>query len=177
MGHDDTQPKNRVIFLYTVLTLVALLVLAPIFGSYFTSFVEREIAAKILTVPNAQYEETKQAAFDTLRNGPLPIERAVAIVGSDGRDVSPAIAPSQSDDVAPVEGWMLNKNEEAAARAAEAVERRKAAEAEAAAAEAEGADGESPTGAEGAEPAAGEAAASAGDAEEVEAPFGAAGRN
>jgi len=146
MATDQTEPRNNLILIYTVLTAVALLILGPLFLAYFKDYVEEQIQKVVLSQPADQYEETRSKALADLQNGRMPIDQAVQAIARQGRDASPLIEPSQSDDVAAVEGWGESKNEAAAEAARQAVERRRAAEEaarQAAAAEAaEAAEGE-----------------------------------
>jgi len=140
MATDQTEPRNNVILVFTALSALTLVILGPMFLSYYKGFIEDQVQKVVLSQPAAQYEETKSQALSELQNGRLPIEQAVETLAQQGRDASPLIEPRDSDDLGAVEGWGQAKNEAAAEAAKQAIERREAAAAEEAARQAAAAE-------------------------------------
>lgn len=122
MAHDTTPERTNIIILVTVLSVVTLAGLYPVFNSYFDFMVRAENQEKILGVPNdaRNANDARQRAY--LHESRVPIEKAITDLGRRGRRVSPDIAPRQNDQVAAVEGWSRTKNVAAAAAAAAAYE-------------------------------------------------------
>ena len=117
MAHDITEPRNRTILVFTIISLLALIVLVPFFHTYFIEMTEGQGAARIAEAPPTARDATFATERQHLETGPMPIERAMRDLASRGRDASPVIAPAPSDDVAALSGWGPMENAAAAAAA------------------------------------------------------------
>lgn len=103
---DDTPPRNRVIFAYTVMSVIALIALGFLFDSYMDisrgAFrrvnIERSRTSQILE----DYRDGQRAA---LERGRMPITRAISELARQDRRAFPLIRPTASDDQGPLEGW------------------------------------------------------------------------
>ncbi|AKF06456.1 hypothetical protein [Sandaracinus amylolyticus] len=159
---DDTPPRNRVIFTYTVLAVITLIGLKYVFDSYMdVSRRDRRrenIEESRTTAELAEYRESQREA---LRGGAMPVDRAIDELGRRGRGAFPLIRPAASQDLDPLRGWQQLPRELPAALAPAAAPTPEATPVEAVPAEGEPgtvpADGATPT--EGAAPAEGAAAA------------------
>jgi hypothetical protein len=103
---DDTPPRNRVIFTYTILAVMTLFGLKYVFDSYM-DVSRRGIRLEHVTESRASQtlEEYREAQHGQLARGPMPIERAIAELGRQDRRAFPLIRPTASDDRAALEGW------------------------------------------------------------------------
>jgi hypothetical protein len=153
---DDTPPRNRVIFAYTVMSVIALVALGFLFDSYM-DISRREsrrlnVEGSWTSEALATYREEQRAA---LERGRTPIDRAIADLARQDRRAFPLIRPTTSEDQGPLVGWSqlpqrAAASEEAATTpAGEAAPQGGTSPAEGAAAPAQGAPG-TPT--EGASP-------------------------
>jgi hypothetical protein len=105
MATDQSPPRTRLIVTLTIVTVVSLGALKPIFDSYYTDMFESEAKAKLAApdeVRNERAEEDKR-----LNGGPLSIDKAMGVLAH-GREGSALIEPRQSNDVAPLVGWARN---------------------------------------------------------------------
>ncbi|NOY91954.1 MAG: hypothetical protein GXP55_12225 [Deltaproteobacteria bacterium] len=123
MAHDTTPPRNKMILVFTLLSPVLLIALVPLFHDYFLDMTEGEVAARVAEAPPTIRDATFAAQRQHLETGPMPIERAMREMASRGRDASPVIAPTPSDDTAAVSGWGPMEDAAAAAAAQAAHER------------------------------------------------------
>ena len=110
-GPDKTEPRNGMIFGYTVLAVACLFGLRYVFESYLDSSRQR-VSQEHLA--ESQASETLRSYRDAqgarLREGGRPIDRAMSDLAT-GRDRFPAIRPTQSQDLEPRRGWMLAPRE------------------------------------------------------------------
>jgi hypothetical protein len=103
MGHDKTPERNRLIFFYTVLSVVTLAALGFVFDSYFVIETERLVTKNVRELPATERVELATEQRERLTSGPVPIDRAMQMLARDGR--APAVRPEPSRDLAPLEGW------------------------------------------------------------------------
>lgn len=102
MATDQSPPRTRLIVTITVITVVCLGALKPIFDSYYTDMFESEMKAKL--APPDEVRKERAEEDQKLNGGPLSIEKAMGDLAH-GREGSALIAPLQSNDVAPLVGW------------------------------------------------------------------------
>jgi hypothetical protein len=105
MATDQSPPRTRLIVTLTVVTVVCLGTLKPIFDSYYTDMFEAEAKAKLAAPDEVRKERAEED--QKLNGGPLSIEKAMGDLAH-GREGSALIAPLQSNDVAPLVGWSRN---------------------------------------------------------------------
>lgn len=120
MAHDKTPPRNRMILVFTLLTPAVLIGLVPFFHTYFIQMTEGETAERLAAAPPDSRDAIFAAERQKLETGPMPIDRAMQTLGSRGRDASPIVAPTPSDDLSALSGWgpMADDARVAAAQAA-----------------------------------------------------------
>ncbi len=123
MAHDTTPPRNKMILVFTLLSPAFLIALVPLFHDYFLDMTEGEVAARVAAAPPTIRDAIFAAQRQHLETGPMPIERAMREMASRGRDASPVIAPTPSDDTAAVSGWGPMEDAAAVAAAVAAHER------------------------------------------------------
>jgi hypothetical protein len=115
---DDTPPRNRVIFGYTVLTVVTLIALKFVFDSYLdvsrTATRREHIADSRASRALAEYRRRER---ERLESGSMPVERAMRELGRRGRLAFPLIRPTESTDRAARVGWQQLPRTEAPAPA------------------------------------------------------------
>ncbi len=104
MATDQSPPRTTLILVIAVATVVTLVSLKFIFDSYFTDMMESEARAKVATPEEVvQLHADEQKKLTT--SPAVPIDQAMAELGSKGRLFSADIAPQQSDDRAALTGW------------------------------------------------------------------------
>src|SRR5690606_23034752 len=106
-----------------VIVTTILIVLVPLFRSYFKHMMESELfgAEKIGAVGVKSRSEIQAEQKARLESAPLSVSEAAKMLSTAGRSGAPAVAPSASDDLGALEGWTLAKNEAAVAAAQKAV--------------------------------------------------------
>jgi hypothetical protein len=102
---DDTQPRNRLIAFYTALVVLVLLLLKPLFDSYYESMYSSETSVKVLTQPAVELEAIRERERVLLEERGVPLDRVFSQLAR-GRQASPAIiAPQPSTAVDAIKGW------------------------------------------------------------------------
>lgn len=107
MGTDKSEPRIGLIVFVGVFVIVVLLSVRAGLVAYFDlESRAEEIRKAVASRPEArlaiQAEESRNLA-----SGPLPIDRAMGVLGSKGRvAASLQIQPQASKDVSPLMGWM-----------------------------------------------------------------------
>lgn len=117
MAHDTTPPRNRMILIFTLVSPALLILLVPLFHTYFTQMTEGEAVTRVAESPPGIRDEIFATEREHLDTGPMPIERAMRDIAARGRDASPVIAPTPSDDMGAVSGWGPLADEAAVAAA------------------------------------------------------------
>ncbi len=110
MGHDTTPERSDLVAFFTVLVVFFLVTVTGGVWALYKVRTAQERAAKrdVSAVEAARRELAK--AWTTLENGPLPIERAVALVARQGRRAAAALAVQAGEfDRGPLEGWAAAK--------------------------------------------------------------------
>lgn len=106
MATDKSEPKVGMIAKIAVLCIATLIGVHEALVAYFDQVAQAEEYRKVGSeVPeallNARADEKQR-----LDTGPLPIQKAMHVLEAKGRTgASPAIDPSASRDVAPLQGW------------------------------------------------------------------------
>jgi hypothetical protein len=120
---DDTPPRNRVIFSYTMLGVITLVGLKFVFDSYLDSS-RRDVRRDHIEASHTQVVLDAYRAEQRLRlsGGPMPIDRAIQEIGRRGRTAFPQLRPMPSEDREPLIGWAQLPRETGAAEAAPALE-------------------------------------------------------
>ncbi len=113
MPHEDTPPRTQVILLFTLMSAVTLVVLQPLFVSYFETTRAEQERAKVREVPAGGYDEYREEQHRRLRSGPMPIGKAIEELAREGREGPELVRPEPSEDPAPAEGWGFRPGEEA----------------------------------------------------------------
>jgi len=101
MATDQTPTPNRLIVTITIVTVLSLVAIRFVLGSYFTEMIEGEQRRK-QTAPE-EYTALRADQEKALSGGAMPIDQAIAQLSSK-RD-SELIAPKQSEDTTPLTGW------------------------------------------------------------------------
>ena len=134
MGYEKTPPRNAVIAVSGVATIVVLIGLHFVFTSYFNSVKERYVRERILDAPVDEADRYREEQARQLHEGRPTIDDAIGAMAKRGRDVDPRITPQPSDALDALRGWNLRKNDARFAAAERAVAARVAEEEAAAAA-------------------------------------------
>lgn len=102
MATDNSPPRNKIIAIGALVTVVILVLLHFAFDSYFIMMMENEAAAKIAKPEELQ--SYRAAEQKKLQESPLPIGKAMQQVAAAG-DRAALITPQASSDDAPMTGW------------------------------------------------------------------------
>jgi hypothetical protein len=123
-GYDTTEPAARRMLEVAVLVTITLIILVPLFRSYFKHITESELFAgeKIGSVGVRSRTEIQAEQRARLESAPLSVNQAAKMLSTAGRGGAPAVAPKASEDLGALEGWTLSKNEKAVQAAQRAVE-------------------------------------------------------
>lgn len=105
MAFDSSPPRTGLIFLFGVISVLTLTALKFVFDSYFDKAVLGEQARKAALYPTKSLYAVRKEQDRLLHEGPLPIDRAVWLVGERGRRVSKMIEPQPSEDTGALLGW------------------------------------------------------------------------
>jgi hypothetical protein len=101
---DQSDPRVGLIFQVGVLSIITLIAIHTVLGSYFDRMNRGEIQRKV-GVPEALMS-LRADEKQRLTAGAMPIDQAMQLLASKGRmNASPDIVPSASKDVAPLQGW------------------------------------------------------------------------
>ena len=122
-GYDTTPPASRRMLEVALFVTFFLVILIPIFRSYFKHVMESELfgSDKIGDVGVKSRSEIVAEQRARLESAPLSVSEAAKMLSTAGRSGVPAVAPERSDDLGALEGWALSDNEAAVAAAREAV--------------------------------------------------------
>jgi hypothetical protein len=111
---DDSQPRNGLIFFYTVLVVVSLVCLKFIMDSFLDSSRQTIRAQHLERSRSSQLlEEHREEATRALTEGEMPIARAMQELAQRGRGAFPQVRPFPSTDRGALEGWNLRAPAEA----------------------------------------------------------------
>ncbi|MEM1417001.1 MAG: hypothetical protein AAGH15_19035 [Myxococcota bacterium] len=144
LGFEDTPPKSNVIFIVGVLSALTLVMLVPLFDSYYQAVTEAELQDKVYSAGTEQVTELKAEHRRQLAEAPITIEAAKDEVAGRGRANGPVRAVANDGVGAPIDdavaalgalqGWNGFPTAEGEARlaAAEAALRERVAREEAA---------------------------------------------
>lgn len=99
MATDNSPPRNGLILLIAVASVLTLGALKFVFDSYYRYVMEDEVAVKLAAAPPTELRAARVEEQQRLSSGPMPIERAIKDLAKN-RDV-----PQQSADDGPMLGW------------------------------------------------------------------------
>lgn len=105
MATDKTEPRLGLIVGMTILVVTGLVVFYYAITSYFIWVTEDEQRRKIVEQRPEQLMRLREDEERRLHSGPMPIERAMALLASGQRPAE--IAPRPSTDSSPLQGWSL----------------------------------------------------------------------
>lgn len=106
MATDSSEPRVGLIAKVGVFSIVLLLCVRAVLSTYFDFMEQDEKQRKFgLAKPEALIS-VRAAEAAMLSAGPMPIDKAMADLASRGRmGIGPELAPVNSKDVAPLQGW------------------------------------------------------------------------
>jgi hypothetical protein len=125
-GYDTTAPATRRMLEVAVLVTAILILLVPLFRSYFKRITEGDLFSEekigaLGAHSRAQIQAEQRAR---LESAPLSVGQAAKMLSRAGRGSAPTVSPKPSEDLGALEGWTLSKNEAAVEAAKKAVEAR-----------------------------------------------------
>jgi hypothetical protein len=104
MATDKTEPRTGLILRFGALAVVTLLIVHAALSAYFDRMAKAEELRKLGTPAALTSLRADEKA--RLSSGATPIDRAMQTLVDKGRmGAGPAIAPTVSKDVAPLQGW------------------------------------------------------------------------
>jgi hypothetical protein len=118
--YDDSPPRNDIILGLTLVSLMTLVGLHFVFGSYFTDQTEAQVREKILTRGGDEVAALRTEEARKLHHGKVPIEQAMTALAQEGRGGIPVIAPRPSEETDALKGWSFHPAFEAKKAAVEA---------------------------------------------------------
>lgn len=102
----NSDPRSVLILKVGLLAVVTLVAVRAALVAYFDRMVQHQVYVKSGAVAPDALINLRQSEKDRLTAGPNAIDQAMAKISEKGRmNASPDIAPSQSRDVAPLQGW------------------------------------------------------------------------
>jgi hypothetical protein len=106
MATDDTPPRTGLILRLAVLAIVTLFLVHAGLSAYFDSMARAEEQRKAGDIVPEALIALRTDEKARLTSGAMPIDKAMQTIAEKGRlGVSPALAPTASKDVAPLQGW------------------------------------------------------------------------
>lgn len=99
MATDNSPPRNGLILLIAVASVLTLGALKFVFDSYYRYVMEDEVAAKLAQSPPTELRAARIEDQQRLASGPMPIDRAIKDLARNRE------APQQSADDGPMLGW------------------------------------------------------------------------
>lgn len=109
MATDNSPPKIRVILTIAFSSVVILGALNFVFKSYFQMMTDEAVHAHLR--PAAELLKLREGEQRNLTSGAMPIDKAIALLGSKGRDADKDITPEPSADMGPMVGWVRAPNQ------------------------------------------------------------------
>lgn len=103
MATDQSPPRNRIIFISTMVTLLTLVALKFILDAYFDHMMTAEAKAKLPAT--TELDKLKEAEEQALNSAQLPLPAAKHKLAEAPRYEQAGIIPVQTQDDAPVVGW------------------------------------------------------------------------
>ncbi len=109
MAAESTEPKSGLILQIAFGAVVLLIGIRFGLVSYFNVQMDEEFQRKVVSKTSQQLVDLRAMEQKALTGGPLPIDRAIALVASKPREeLGETIAPKPSEDLAPLVGWGQN---------------------------------------------------------------------
>ncbi|MDP9034271.1 MAG: hypothetical protein M3O50_05655 [Myxococcota bacterium] len=106
MATDNSEPRVGVILRVGILAVVTLVLLRTALVSYFDHAAHAEEERKMGQVKPEALMQLRAGEKERLSSGPMPIEKAMQQLAARGRTAIPEITPTQSKDLAPLQGWI-----------------------------------------------------------------------
>src|SRR5215472_18335876 len=105
MPHDKSPPQTGLILKGAVLAIGTLLAVHGALVTYFDHYAQAEERRKFGEATPEQLINLRAYEKDQLNGGRVPIDKAMQDLVVRGRTASPDITPSESKDIAPLQGW------------------------------------------------------------------------
>ena len=105
MATDKSEPKVGVIAQVSIVSIVTLVLVHAALVAYFDRASYDEEMRKIGTAPPEALMSVRASEKERLSSGPMPIDKAMEALEKGRMTASPAIMPSSSRDIAPLQGW------------------------------------------------------------------------
>lgn len=106
MATDKSEPRVGLIIRIGILSIVILMVVRVALGAYFDEITQSEEHRKIVEARPEALLSLRSDEQKRLTEGPVPIVQAMHQLAAKGRGAaSPDIAPIESKDLAPLQGW------------------------------------------------------------------------
>ena len=96
LGFDDSPPQSNLILITGVLSALTLVMMVPLFDSYFQAVTEAELEEKVYTAGTEQYRELRAEHEAQLAEAPITIDAAKREVTGRGRATGP-VRPVRND--------------------------------------------------------------------------------
>jgi hypothetical protein len=107
MATDKSEPRIGLIFRIGVISCVVLATVRFALATYFDEVTQGEVHRKVVDAKPEALLSLRSDEQKRLTEGPLPIAQAMQELVAKGRaSASPEIAPAESKDVAPLQGWI-----------------------------------------------------------------------
>jgi hypothetical protein len=106
MATDKSEPRVGLIAQVGAFSIVVLLATRAALGTYFDFMEQAEKQRKVGSVAPEALMSLRASESARLSGGPMPIDKAMDELASRGRmGIGPELAPGNSKDVAPLQGW------------------------------------------------------------------------
>jgi len=106
MATDNSEPRTGLIAQIAVLAVVTLIAVHTALVSYFDRVKREEEFKKIGAAPRDALMSLRAEESQRLTSGPMPIDKAMQQLVERGRmGAGSEIAPTESKDMAPLQGW------------------------------------------------------------------------
>jgi hypothetical protein len=105
MATDKSEPRVGIIAQVGVIAIVTLLIVRGVLISYYDQMQREEFDRKV--APPDALMSLRNDEAQRLKTGAMPIDQAMQAMAAKGRmGASPAVMPSESRDIAPLQGWV-----------------------------------------------------------------------
>jgi hypothetical protein len=112
MATESSEPRVGLIFKVGIFCIGLLVATRAALNTYFDFMEQAEVARKIGTAKPEALLNLRASESARLGGGAMPIDKAMAQVASRGRmGMGPEFAPSNSKDIAPLQGWAKMPND------------------------------------------------------------------
>jgi hypothetical protein len=102
----SSDPRTLLVMKIGLLAIVTLIGVRAALVAYFDRMVQEQVQIKAGGIAPEALISLRQSEKDRLTSGPMAIDKAMAKIAEKGRmNASSDIAPQQSRDIAPLQGW------------------------------------------------------------------------